>query len=180
MTPRVTLPNPDTMTPDEKAVYERFQSNLSRALLLTAGSAAPHLALGASFTVGALELVDREVIVLRVANLLDSDFEKMLHYPLARKAGLTDTDIADIETAALDRLEPRRAAIVDYVTDCTIDHKASDRTFWKLREFLSEREIADATHLAGHCAMTAMYLASLDIPLDTTDTSWSRLTELRS
>ncbi|MFH8771070.1 carboxymuconolactone decarboxylase family protein [Streptomyces sp. NPDC017958] len=179
MAPRVTLTDVADMTPEQRAVYEKFQSNLTRALLLTKNSAAAHLALGATFTVGLLTLRDREVIVLRVAELRDSEFERMLHYPLARQAGLDDTEIKAIEEGRYDEMPADRAALVRYVTDCMVDHKASEESFRALRAFYSQNEIAEITHLAGHSAMTAMYLASLDIPLDEGIASWGRLTEVQ-
>lgn len=178
MSDRVTLTEVTDMTPEQLAVYEKFESNLTRALLLTKNSAAAHLALGATFTVGLLSLLDREVVVLRVAKLRDSEFEQMLHYPLARKAGLDDTAIKAIEDGRYDEMPPERAALVRYVTECMIDHKASRDAFDGLRAHYSQHEIAEVTHLAGHSAMTAMYLASLDIPLDEGVTSWGRLTEV--
>lgn len=178
-TARVTLTEVADMTPQQLAVYEKFQSNLTRALLLTKNSAAAHLALGATFTVGLLSLLDREVVVLRVARLRDSEFERLLHLPLAKQAGLDDTEIKAIEEGRYDELPPARAALVRYVTDCTVDHKASAEAFFALREHYSQHEIAEITHLAGHSAMTAMYLASLDIPLDEGIASWGRLTEVR-
>ncbi|MFE2015709.1 carboxymuconolactone decarboxylase family protein [Streptomyces sp. NPDC059491] len=177
--PRVVLTEVDDMTPEQLAVYEKFQSNLTRALLLTKNSAAAHLALGGTFTVGLLGLLDREVVVLRVAHLRDSEFERFLHYPLARKAGLDDLEIKAIEEADYAQLPPERAALVRYVSECMEDHKASAETFFALRAFYSQSEIAEITHLAGHSAMTAMYLASLDIPIDEGIASWGRLTEVR-
>ncbi|MEU2656384.1 carboxymuconolactone decarboxylase family protein [Streptomyces sp. NPDC007325] len=177
--PRVVLTEVDDMTPEQRAVYEKFQSNLTRALLLTKDSAAAHLALGGTFTVGLLSLLDREVVVLRVAHLRDSEFERFLHYPLARKAGLDDTEIKAIEEADYAQLPPGRAALVRYVSECMEQHKASAEAFFALREFYDQHEIAEITHLAGHSAMTAMYLASLDIPLDEGIASWGRLTEVR-
>ncbi|MFE6467930.1 carboxymuconolactone decarboxylase family protein [Streptomyces rochei] len=179
MPTRVTLTEVADMTPEQRAVYEKCESNLTRALLLTKNSAAAHLALGGTFTVGLLSLLDREVIVLRVAKLRDSEFERLLHYPLARKAGLDDTEIKAIEEALYDELPAERAALVRYVTDCMVDHKASEEAYWGLRAYYSQNEIAEATHLAGHSAMTAMYLASLDIPLDEGIASWGRLTEVQ-
>ncbi|MBD2816902.1 hypothetical protein ID850_19770 [Xenorhabdus sp. Flor] len=75
-------------------------------------------------------------------------------------------------------MDPRRKAMVKYITECILAGKASAASFRNLNKFYSQGEIADATHLAGHCWMTAIYLASLDIPLDEKETSWSRLTEL--
>jgi carboxymuconolactone decarboxylase len=175
MSNRVELENPEDMTEENKSVYDRFPSNLARALLLTRGSAGPHFDLGASFTKGLLSDTDREIIVLRVAKLRNSDFERKLHYHLAIKAGLSAEEIRFIEEGYSDRLSKQRAALVRYVDDCILQHKASEGTFWALREYYSVGQMAEATHLAGHAAMTAMYLASLDIPLDDGLTSWDNL-----
>ncbi len=175
MSERVQLPEVAAMTPEQTTVYLRFPSNLARALLLTRDSASAHFDLGASFTRGLLSFVDREVIVMRVAKLVDSAFERMIHYPLAKKAGLSDGDIEDIEAGRVAGMAPERAALVTYVSECITQTKASLPAFQALAQYYNQHEIAEATHLAGHCWMTAMYLASLDIPLDEQETSWDRL-----
>jgi alkylhydroperoxidase family enzyme len=162
----VDLPEVAEMSEEQLEVYNKFPSNLTRSLLLTKCSAGPHLALGGAFTIGYLSNLEREVIVMRVAKILDSDFERMIHYPLALKAGLTEQEIDDIENANYENMQPKRIAMLRYISECTIDHKATPESFTELNKFYSQGEIADATHLAGHCAMTAMYLASLAIPLD--------------
>lgn len=174
----VDLPEVSEMSESQLEVYNKFRSNLTRALLLTKCSAGPHLALGGSFTLGYLPLLEREIIVMRVAKIVKSDFERLIHYPLAIKAGLSDAEIHDIENANYEKMDPKRSALVRYVSECTIDRKASPEAFKELNQFYSQGEIADATHLAGHAGMTAMYLSSLAIPLDTEETSWARLTEL--
>ncbi|MCT6795048.1 carboxymuconolactone decarboxylase family protein [Klebsiella pneumoniae subsp. pneumoniae] len=174
----VKLPEVEDMTAEQLSVYEKFRSNLTKALLITKCSAGPHLALGGALTKGYLNDLEREVIVLRVAKLVNSEFERVIHYPLAIKAGLSEEEIDDIENGRYEKLSPRRAAMVKYITECIENTKASPSAFRSLNGFYSQGEIADATHLAGHCWMTAMYLASLAIPLDTQEASWDRLTEL--
>ncbi|TFH90269.1 carboxymuconolactone decarboxylase family protein [Vibrio ouci] len=176
--PRVDLIPVENMSDKQKHVYEKFPSNLTRALLLTKCSAGPHLALGGAITQGYLNDFEREIIVMRVAKLVDSEFERLIHYPLAIKAGLSEKEIDDIERANYQDMPPKRQAMVRYISECILEGKASASSFRQLNEFYTQGEIADATHLAGHCWMTAMYLSSLDIPLDENLASWSRLTEL--
>ncbi|WP_418002720.1 carboxymuconolactone decarboxylase family protein [Mycobacterium sp. PDNC021] len=175
---RVTLPPIESFTDEQRTVYDRFQSNLTRALLLTKQSAAPHLDLGAAFTEGLLSDLDREVIVLRVAYLRNSAFERHLHLHLALKSGLSTEDIADIESGFVTKMPAERAALVRYVDDCILQHAASEGSFADLRRYYSVREIAEITHLAGHAALTAMYLASLQIPLDDDIASWDNLADI--
>ena len=178
MSDRVTLTPVESMTDDQRRVYDSFSSNLTRALLLTKHSAAPHLALGASFTTGLLSDLDREVIVLRVAHLRQSEFERKLHLHLALKAGLTADDIAAIEEGRLDDMPTSRRALVRYVDDCILSHQASEQSFRELLTHYSQHEISEVTHLAGHAAMTAMYLASLAIPIDEHLASWDNLSNV--
>ncbi|MFT2791332.1 carboxymuconolactone decarboxylase family protein [Serratia sp. T13T92] len=178
--PLVQLKDVKDFTPEQLSIYEKFPSNLTRSLLLTKCSAGPHLALGGAITKGYLNDYEREIIVMRVAKLVGSEFERLIHYPLAIKAGLSKQEISDIENGNYYAMPPRRQAMVHYITECIDDGKASPAAFRKLNEFYSQGEIADATHLAGHCWMTAMYLSSLDIPLDEQETSWVRLTELNN
>lgn len=177
---RVILTEVADMTADQRAVYEKFESNLTRALLLTRGSAAPHLALGASFTQGLLSDLDREVIVLRVAKLRNSDFERKLHLHLALKAGLSVSEIEALEEGYVTDMSAARAALVRYVDDCILQHAASAGSFTELRKYYSQNEIAEVTHLAGHAAMTAMYLASLQVPIDDAIASWDNLAEVEA
>ncbi|WP_275387618.1 carboxymuconolactone decarboxylase family protein [Xenorhabdus bovienii] len=176
----VKLTEVQDMTQEQLSVYEKFPSNLTRGLLLTKCSAGPHLALGGALTKGYLNDYEREIIVMRVAKLVNSEFERIIHYPLAIKAGLTEQEISDIENGNYEAMDSRRKAMVKYITECILEGKASASSFRSLNEFYSQGEIADATHLAGHCWMTAMYLASLDIPFDEQETSWSRLTDLNN
>lgn len=177
---RVKLTEVADMTPEQLSVYEKFPSNLTRGLLLTKCSAGAHLALGGAITQGWLNNYEREIIVMRVAKLVDSEFERVIHYPLAIKAGLSEEEIDDIEHGHYHKMDDRRKAMVFYISECIEKGKASASAYADVNRFYSQGEIADATHLAGHCWMTAMYLSSLDIPLDQQETSWDRLTELNS
>lgn len=172
---RVQLPEVSKMTPEQKDVYVRFPSNLARALLLTKNSAGAHFDLGASFTKGLLSFLDREVVVMRVAKLVDSAFERRIHYPLALKSGLSESEIQDIELGNLRNMTKDRAALVNYVSECITSGKASLESFRVLRQYYDQHAIAEVTHLAGHAWMTAMYVASLDIPVDEHETSWDNL-----
>ncbi|SHF55128.1 carboxymuconolactone decarboxylase family protein [Vibrio gazogenes] len=176
----VELKKISEMSKEELSVYDKFPSNLTRGLLLTKCSAGPHLALGGALTQGYLNDYEREIIVLRVAKLVNSDFERIIHYPLAIKAGLTEKEIDDIENANYSNMSENRVSMLKYITECILQGSASVESFKELNKYYTQGEIADATHLAGHCWMTAMYLSSLNIPLDETETSWDKLTELNN
>ena len=68
------------MAPEEKAQYDRFPSNLTRALLLVdrrLAEAAPNLA--NALRASPLDERLREAVILRVAALHGSAYERMQH-----------------------------------------------------------------------------------------------------
>jgi alkylhydroperoxidase family enzyme len=163
---RIDLPTPDDMTGPDRRQYNRFPSNLVRALLRTRGCTAGYLDLGFALIDANVDTKRRELVILRVGALSDSAYERMQHLPPARKAGWSDAEIAAIEAGQADRLEPADAALLRFVDECVHDVRASDRTFAELRKFFSEQEVAEATLLVGYYMMTARFLETLKVDLD--------------
>ena len=94
---RIRLPDVSSMSNEQKKQYDRFPSNLVRALLVTTSSTKGYISLGASFPAGQLADKDREMVILRIGALSKSAYERMQHLPLARKAGWTDEEIGKLE-----------------------------------------------------------------------------------
>jgi|HubBroStandDraft_1064217.scaffolds.fasta_scaffold187082_2 alkylhydroperoxidase family enzyme len=105
---RLPLVRPDLMNEDQRQQYERFPSHLTQALSLRAprlAQAIPNLA--NSLRASGPDAKIREGVILRVAALTKSAFERMQHLDEARKNGWSDADIAAIErgdASALPRL----------------------------------------------------------------------------
>ncbi len=68
-------------------------------------------------------------MILRVAALSNSAYERIQHLPPARKAGWSDDDIAAIESGERSRLDPSAARSSCLVDECVKDVRVSDRTF---------------------------------------------------
>jgi alkylhydroperoxidase family enzyme len=84
---RLPLVREQDMTAEQRAQFERFPSNLTRALLL----AVPRLAQALPATANALRDAGldpklREGVILRVAHLCGSAYERMQHLGPARAA----------------------------------------------------------------------------------------------
>ncbi len=172
---RLALIEPESMTEEQRAQYRRFPANLTRALLRTCSSTAAYLSLGASFAHGKLIAGDRELVILRVAALSQSAYERMQHLPIARASGWSDDGIAAIEDGNQQLLDVREAALLRFVDECVYRVRVSDATFAALRLFFTEEEIAEATLLIGHYMMTARFLETLGVELDSEPTPWSGL-----
>ena len=65
------------MSNEQKKQYDRFPSNLVRALLVTTSSTKGYISLGASFPAGQLADKDREMVILRIGALSKSAYERM-------------------------------------------------------------------------------------------------------
>lgn len=81
---RIILPEVDSLTPEQQVLYQRFPANLTRALLRIGACTDGYLTLGASFRQGHLCAKDRELVILRVAALSHSAYERMQHVEIAR------------------------------------------------------------------------------------------------
>jgi alkylhydroperoxidase family enzyme len=163
---RIDIPTPDRMSGPDRRQYNRFPSNLVRALLKTRGCTAGYLDLGFALIDANVDTKRRELIILRVAALSNSAYERMQHLPPARKAGWSDEDIAAIETGQVDRLNPADGTLLQFVDECVRDVRVANRTFAEIRKYLSDQEIAETTLLVGYYMMTARFLETLKVDLD--------------
>jgi alkylhydroperoxidase family enzyme len=163
---RIDLPDPDHMAGPDRRQYNRFPSNLVRALLRTRGCTAGYLDLGFALIDANVDVKRRELIILRVGALSHSAYERMQHLPPARKAGWSDAEIAAIEAGETERLNPADGAMLRFVDACVLDVRVSDPIYAAISQFLSDQEIAEATLLIGYYMMTARYLETLQVDLD--------------
>lgn len=167
---RIHLPDPGSLSDEQKEQYDRFPSNLVRALLVTTSSTKGYISLGASFPAGQLSDKDREMVILRVGALSNSPYERMQHLPLARKAGWTDEEIRKLENGIPDG--EREKAILLFVDECVANVKVSTGTFRRIRQYYDEVQIAELTLMIGHYMMTARFLETLEVDLDDNPTPW--------
>lgn len=131
---RIRLPDVSSMSNEQKKQYDRFPSNLVRALLVTTSSTKGYISLGASFPAGQLADKDREMVILRVGSLSKSAYERMQHLPLARKAGWTDEEIGKLENGIPDG--EREKDILAFVDECVRNVKVRTGTFNCVRPVL--------------------------------------------
>ena len=172
---RITLPQADALMPEQQDLYQRFPSNLTRALLRTGACTAGYLTLGASFRQGHLCAKDRELVILRVAALSNSAYERMQHINIAKNSGWSEINIDAIEHGEIHKLDSKSQAIVRFTDECVNNIKVTHSVFNALRSHYSEEEMAEITLLIGHYMMTARFLETLDIELDDGPTSWENI-----
>jgi alkylhydroperoxidase family enzyme len=114
-----------------------------------------------------LSVRQRELLVLRVAALRQSDYEWAQHAVLAADAGLTDDDVSRIkdspeaaEWSVLDR------ALLSAADELVRDARIADATWEALAAELDDQQLMDVVFTVGAYDLLAMALRSFDVELD--------------
>ena len=109
----------------------------------------------------------RELIIMRVAALRQSNYEWAQHVFMAQDAGLTDLEIGCVASGShapcWDEVD---AAVLRAVDELERDRVIGDATWAKLSEHLDTRQLLDVIFTAGSYSMLATMVASLEVALD--------------
>jgi alkylhydroperoxidase family enzyme len=123
--------------------------------------------LGRGLQSGTLPWRDRELVTLRVAFLSGSAYEWAHHSRSARRAGITDDEVAriqlDVDAGGWD---PVTAAKIRTVEEIDRDHEISQQTWDVLRDEYTEEQLIELLLLQGFYWMTAGILKSLQVEVD--------------
>lgn len=172
--PRISLPKPEAMNADQRAVYDKIISGPRgkiqgplRAAIHNAELADKWQALGELLRYRtSLSPRHSELAILVTGRSCQSPFEWYAHCIEARKVGLEESVIR----ALLDQEEPQNLAVDDHIIWCFSKelnrHKSvSDLTYKKALEKFGEKTVVELTALIGYYTMVAMTLNSHEIPL---------------
>lgn len=171
---RLPLVDIDEMNTAQRAQYDRFPSNLTRALLLLDERLAAVLPETANaLRASSLSERRREAVILRVAAVSSSPYERMQHLPQARRAGYSDTQIANIESRLVDGLPEDIRTILAFVDECVATTHVSDCAFAAIRTVLSDQDIVTVVVLVGHYMTIARLTGALEVELDDHADSWT-------
>lgn len=171
---RIPLVDPDRLTGERRAQYDRFPSNLTRTLLLLDDRLAGALPEDANaIRASALDPALREAAILRVAALSSSAYERMQHLDQARKVGWSDDDIAAIEAGRLDSLADGVAAALRLVDAVVAGPTVDDSVFDTASKALDHRDLVTLIVLVGHYMMVARLTGVLEVELDAHADSWT-------
>jgi 4-carboxymuconolactone decarboxylase len=112
----------------------------------------------------------RELVIIRVASILEADYIVNQHIPeLTTPEGLTEADLAELAhwRMATCFRENERAALA-YADTMTRDIVVPDTVFDELKRHFNERQIVELTVLIGSYNMNARVLTALEIDPQTT------------
>jgi len=109
----------------------------------------------------------RELAILRVGDLAKANYEWTKHVPMAMAAGAIQEQIDSLPDWMNSKgFNAQERAVLRYTDEVSQDIRASDDTFSKIREFLTEQEIIELTVTIGYYGMVCRTLESLQIELE--------------
>lgn len=101
----------------------------------------------------------RELVILRVAWRRRARYEWAQHLLIARRAGVTDAEIAEVRAGTETLLN---TAVDELETDSCL----SDKTYSALAEELDDRQLMDLVFTVGAYGLLAMALNTFEVELD--------------
>jgi AhpD family alkylhydroperoxidase len=108
-----------------------------------------------------------EIAVLRTAQVAHCDYEWERHVPLARAAGVSERQIAEVgrwqQSAAFN---PKEKAVLKYAETLAGGARIDDQIFAELQQHLPPRAIVALTMLVGFYVSTAIFINALAVPDD--------------
>lgn len=108
-----------------------------------------------------------ELVVLRIAVLNDAVFEWTSHEPAARRAGLTDPQLAALRLPAAAEdpaFSPLQARVLRFTDASTREVAVPDELFAAVREHLDDRQVVELVATVAGYAMVSRFLVALQVP----------------
>lgn len=170
------IPLPD-LTPEQEEIYNLFPINLTRMMLYTKCSTLPYLKFSGSFREAALPAQTREQVIARVGTITGSEYELLQHKVEVLRTGSSQEVLEQItDPDRTDFGDPALTALMAYVDSAVKDHRASDASLTELRKYFADNLVAEITFIASQYLMTAVFILSLNVPLDDGPVDWAAST----
>jgi alkylhydroperoxidase family enzyme len=109
----------------------------------------------------------RELAILRVGDLAQSEYEFEQHTTIALRCGINQKQIDEISYWTSSKLfDEQERAILAYTDEVTQDIRVKDGTFAKVQSLLSEHAIVELTSVIGYYGMVCRILVALQVELE--------------
>jgi 4-carboxymuconolactone decarboxylase len=110
---------------------------------------------------------DRELMILRIAQLADAEYEFTAHRPMAISCGVTEAQIDNMnEWSKSDDYTERQRAILAFADAMASKEGMNDATFDAMKPYFSSKEIVELTMTGAFYTMASMVTDTLDIESD--------------
>ena len=109
----------------------------------------------------------RELAILRVGNLLQSEYEFTKHVVIGKATGVTTDQIKDLPNwKSSKKFTEIERAVLQYTDEVTLKVKVDDSTFSSLKRFFDDAQIVKLTATIGYYGMVSRILVALQIELE--------------
>lgn len=109
----------------------------------------------------------RELAILRVGNLLQSEYEFTKHVVIGKGTGVTDDQIKELSKwESSKKFAEIERAVLQYTDEMTLKVNVSDSTFANLKRFFDDAQIVKLTVTIGYYGMVSRVLVALEIELE--------------
>lgn len=105
----------------------------------------------------------RELIILRVAVLNGAEYEFEAHVPHARKAGLSDAEIAALQSSNTALFDEHEQLVLEYTDTMTRSVSVPDALFDRIRAEFDPAGCVELTATIAAYNMVSRFLVALDV-----------------
>jgi AhpD family alkylhydroperoxidase len=159
-------------------MYARIRAVRGRVLNIhqVAGLAPKLLRAQAAYTTAMREEASlprdlQELLILRIAQVNDSDYEQSVHRPIAIRCGVAPAKIAALASwRDSDLFDAKERAALDYVEQAGRSGEVDDATFAATRGHFSPQEIVELTVLVAWYVGNSHFVRALRIASETEQT----------
>jgi 4-carboxymuconolactone decarboxylase len=121
---------------------------------------------------GTLPAREREIVILRVGALAQSEYEFGQHTVIGLDAGLTAEEIERLATPGVTGWSAADEALVRLVDELCADDVVSEATWQQLAERWNDAELLELLVLAGFYRLVSGMLSSAGVALEPTTPGW--------
>ncbi len=116
---------------------------------------------------GSLPERNRELVILRVATLCDSQYEWAQHRRMARSAGVGDDEILRVLGGpAMPEWSPHERVLLEATDELVTTHRLAQSTWDLLAEWLDEKQLIEFVILVGAYVMVAGFLNAVEVEFE--------------
>jgi alkylhydroperoxidase family enzyme len=168
---RLPLIDPDTTTGDIRASFDRMpvKLNIFRMMAHAEANMIPAMRLGNSILHRQkLSAVNRELLILQVAQLEHGAYEWRQHVPIALGVGVTQPQVDALEQGRYqdDAFDQAQRALLSFGREVVENVRVAVPVFVELRKHYADQEIVEAIVAIGFYMMMARLTEATETDLD--------------
>lgn len=114
----------------------------------------------------------RELVILRVACLCGSAYERHQHQRVARSAGVNERKLAAVESGDMDVFGAEERLALRFAEQIVARGAADAATLEESREHFTNAQLVELCILTGFYTMIAAFLATFDVEIESEPTDY--------